>query len=510
MILRIALVFAKADLRRGTRIKHFMTPPHSLQLLSALTPREHCVSIVDEYHRPVDLQLEADLIGISVWTAAAPRAYALADHFRCRGIPVVLGGPHVTVCPHEAKLHADAVVVGEAESVWGRLLADFQQGRLEPVYHGEPLPLDHTPAPDWSPIAPRDYAILSSVATTRGCTRRCDFCYESCRPKPSFRRRPLEAVLREIDARPSPVIAFLDNDIMADRRLADDLLDALAVRRRCWLGMTSIEAADDEALLDRMARSGCRSLFVGFESIVAESLREVHKRCNRVETYLRNVRRIHDRGIMVNGSFVFGFDHDGPDVFEKTVRFGIEAELDTATFTVLTPYPGTALYERLHAEGRITDRDWSHYDTTRVVFQPARMSREELETGYFQAYRDFYRWCSIVHRCRWNEPGFAKRLFLNVAYKRVEPLYGLLGRPLPIGWFRPLFHWYARPFTPARRAKGTASSSSTRKSGPSPSRVAVWPSINEATADELLGLRPVRTRPVAEPCMVSTLKRLTQ
>ena len=451
MSFRIALVFAKADLRRGTRIKHFMTPPHSLQLISALTPREHQVEIIDEYHHPADPQLQADLVGISVWTAAAPRAYALADHYRNRGIPVVLGGPHVTVCPEEAQVHADAIVVGEAESVWRRVLEDLRRGGLKPVYRGEPLPLEHTPAPDWSRIAPNDYAILLSVATTRGCTRRCDFCYESCRPKPSFRRRPLEAILREIDARPYPVIAFLDNDIMADRRLARELLEALAARNRCWLGMTSIEVADDEALLDQMARSGCRSLFVGFESIVAESLQEVHKRCNRVETYLRNVRRIHDRGIMVNGSFVFGFDHDGPDVFARTVRFGIEACLDTATFTILTPYPGTTLHHRLQAEGRIVDRDWSHYDTTRVVFNPAKMSRQELEAGYFHAYREFYSWSSILHRCRWNEPGFAKRLFLNVAYKRVEPFYRLLGQPAAIGWLRPLFHWYARPFTSRRR-----------------------------------------------------------
>ena len=451
MSFRIALVFAQADLRRGTRIKHFMTPPHSLQLISALTPREYQLQIIDEYHHPADPGLHADLVGISVWTAAAPRAYALADHYRSRGIRVVLGGPHVTVCPDEARPHADAIVVGEAESVWRGLLEDARQGRLKTVYHGEPLPLECTPAPDWSRIARNDYAILVSVATTRGCKRRCDFCYESCRPKPSFRRRPLAAVLQEIDARPYPVIAFLDNDLMADRRSARQLLAALAARNRQWLGMTSIEVADDEALLDEMARSGCRSLFVGFESIVAESLQEVHKRCNRVETYLRNVRRIHDREIMVNGSFVFGFDHDGPGVFDETVRFGIEACLDTATFTILTPYPGTALHRRLRAEGRIVDHDWSHYDTTRAVFQPARLSTEELEAGYFRAYRDFYAWPSILHRCRWGEPGFARRLFLNVAYKRVEPLYRLLGRPVPIGWLRPLFHWYARPFSSSPR-----------------------------------------------------------
>jgi len=451
MSLRVVLIFAKADLRRGTRVKHFMTPPHSLQLLSALTPKQHRVTIIDEYHHPARRDLRADLIGISVWTASAPRAYALADHYRHRGIPVVLGGPHTSACLPEAQAHADAVVVGEAESVWQGVLHDAETGQLQPVYYGTPLPLDESPDPDWSVIRDRDYALRIALSTTRGCTRRCDFCLESSRPKPNFRARSLERVLGEIDARPFPVVAFLDNDIMADRGYATKLLTALIPRRRHWLGMTSIETANDEPLLDLMAESGCRSLFVGFESIVPESLQEVHKRCNQVATYERNIRRIHDRGIMINGSFVFGFDHDGPDVFHRTVEFGIANRLDTATFTVLTPYPGTALFRRLEAQGRIFDRDWSHYDTTRAVFTPAGMSPAELEAGYFAAYRGFYSWSSILQRCRPREPGFAKRLFLNVAYKRIEPLYRLLGRPLPMGWLRGLFHWYARPFSSSRQ-----------------------------------------------------------
>jgi radical SAM superfamily enzyme YgiQ (UPF0313 family) len=453
MGLDIVLIFAKADLRRGTRIKHFMVPPHSLQILSALTPAEHRVTIVDEYHRLADPGLTADLVGISVWTASSSRAYKLADHYRRRGIPVVLGGPHVTVCPEEARAHADAIVVDEAEAVWAQVVRDAENGQLRPVYRGTMLHLDETPAPDWSPFHPHDYVIQVALSTTRGCARRCDFCYESCRPKPNFRQRSLEKVLREIDDRPASVISFLDNDITVNKRFARELFTALIPRERRWLGMTSIEVADDEAMLDLMAESGCRTLFVGFESIVPESLSEVHKHCNRVEDYIRNVRRIHDRGIMVNGSFVFGFDHDDGETFDRTVTFGIEACLETATFTVLTPYPGTTLHRRLHAEGRIFDRDWSHYDTTRCVFQPAQMTPQELEVGYYGAYERFYGWPSILRRCRPGEPGFAQRLFLNVAYKRVEPLYGLLGRSFRVGWLRPLFNWYARRYPgPGSRA----------------------------------------------------------
>lgn len=443
--LDITLIFARATLRRGTRIKHFMVPPHGLQILSALTPRQHRVTIVDEYHRLADPDLQADLIGISVWTASSSRAYELADHYRQRGIPVVLGGPHVTIYPQEALAHADAVVAGEAESAWAQVVQDAEAGQLQPLYEGKMLSLEASPAPDWASIRSNHYVLQAAVSTTRGCARRCDFCYESCRPKPNFRQRPLQMVLDEIDAHPAAVVAFLDNDITVNRHFARELLEALIPRKRRWLGMTSIEVADDEDMLDLLARSGCRTLFVGFESIVPGSLREVHKSCNRVADYLRNVRRIHERGIMINASFVFGFDHDDADVFERTIEFGIEACLETATFTVLTPYPGTTLYKRLEAEGRIFDHDWSHYDTTRAVFTPAHMSPQELEAGYFRAYEQFYAWSSILHRCRPGEPGFAKRLFLNTAYKRVEPAYRLLGT-FPIGWLRPLFNWYTTPF----------------------------------------------------------------
>ena len=448
--MNIVLIFAKADLRRGTRIKHFMVPPHGLQILSALTPPGHHVRLVDEYHHLADPHLQADLVGISVWTASSRRAYTLADGYRQRGLRVVLGGPHVSVCPEEAQAHANSVVVGEAEPVWAQLVQDAAAGCLKRRYDGVNVDLDSSPPPDWSAVPAQDYAIQVSLSATRGCARSCDFCFESCRPKPNFRQRSLGSVLAEIDARPFPVVAFLDHDIAINRRYARQLFAALIPRRRWWLGMTSIEAAEDEELLDLMAASGCRSLFVGFESINPDSLAEVHKRCNRVEDYIRNVERIHARGIMINGSFVFGFDHDDTGTFARTVDFGIQARLETATFTVLTPYPGTTLHRRLDAERRIFDRDWAHYDTTRAVFRPARMTPQELEDGYFQAYRRFYAWPAILKRCRPTAAGFARRLFLNLAYKRVEPAYALLGR-FPIGWLRFMFHWYASPYCSFQR-----------------------------------------------------------
>jgi radical SAM superfamily enzyme YgiQ (UPF0313 family) len=445
--MKIALVFAAASLRRGTRLKHFMVPPHCLQILSAITPDQHEVVIHDEYHRLTPASVGADIVGISVWTAAAKRAYQLADAIRSRGVPVILGGPHVTLCPDEAQAHADCVVVGEAEAVWPQVLADAERGRLKRRYAGEALPLSATPDADWASVPASDYVMTASVSTSRGCVNRCWFCFESSRKGVSFRQRPLEMVLREVQAAGSRTVAFIDNDLLADRVYAERLLKALVPMKIQWFGMTTIGAADDERLLDLLAASGCRTLYIGFESVNADCLDEVSKGWNRVETYVRNVKRLHDRDIMVNGSFVFGFDNDGPDVFRRTVAFGIEARLETATFTILTPYPGTLLYRKLDKEGRILDRNWAHYDTTRAVFLPKRMSPERLEAGYFKAYRDFYAWRSIGTRCRLDAPGVAKRLLLNVAYKKIEPAYRLLGRCVSAGWGRPVMDWFSRPNT---------------------------------------------------------------
>ncbi len=443
--MRVALIFAAASLRRGTRLKHFMVPPHGLQILSALTPPEHDVTIYDEYHRLVPETIHADLVGISAWTAAANRAYELADSLRSKGIPVVLGGPHVSIYPDEASSHADCVVVGEAEGTWRTLLQDFERGELKRRYVGDALPLSETPNADWRCVRPADYVLTASVSTSRGCTNRCWFCFESSRKGASFRKRPMDMVLREIESRSSKVVAFLDNDLLADREYAVRLLRALVPLKIRWFGMTTIGAADDEDLLDLLAQSGCRTLYIGFESINRGSLGEVQKSWNKVENYMRNVRRLHDRDIMVNGSFVFGFDNDDSDVFGQTVKFGIDARLETATFTILTPYPGTLLYKKLDSEARIVDRNWAHYDTTRAVYLPKRMSAEELEAGYFQAYRDFYSWNSIFTRCRLREPGSAKRLLLNTGYKKVEPTFSLLGKGLRAGWARPVMNWFAKP-----------------------------------------------------------------
>ncbi|MGD8457465.1 MAG: radical SAM protein [Anaerolineales bacterium] len=443
--MKIVLVFPRADPRRGTKVKNYMTPPYGLQLLAALTPPNHDVVLLDEFHHSIDLHLHADLIGISVWTASSGSAYRLADAFRARKIPVVLGGPHVSVLPDEAAKHADSILIGEAESVWPQLLTDLENGQLSPRYTGNPLPLSETPPARWDVFPERNYVLRNAISTSRGCHFKCEFCYESSRTDSVYRRKPLSQVLSEIDNRPDPLITFLDNDLLGHKQYTRRLLEALLPRQKHWMAMTTIRFADDLEMLALAAAAGCRTLFIGFESLSTDNLHQMGKYQNRVELYARNIQRLHDHDIMVNGSFVFGFDHDKPDVFENTVQFGIKNHLETATFTILTPYPNTGLYRRLQAEGRIFDYNWSHYDTTRVVFNPASMSIQELEAGYFHAYRKFYSLNSILSRSLRPGPGIIQRLALNLAYKRIEPLWKSLNFCIPASWVRPMTYWYMRP-----------------------------------------------------------------
>ena len=336
-------------------------------------------------------------------------------------------------------------MVGEAESVWPQLLADLEVGRLSPTYIGKTLSLSETPPARWDFFSERDYVLRNVISTSRGCHFRCEFCYESSRPDSVYRRKPLEQVLAEIDSRPGPIIAFLDNDLLGHKQYARRLLEALLPRQKYWMAMTTIRFADDLEMVALAAAAGCRTLFIGFESLSIDNLRKMGKRQNRVEFYARNIQRLHDHGIMVNGSFVFGFDNDGPDVFDKTVQFGIKNHLETATFTILTPYPNTGLYRRLQTEGRIFDHNWSHYDTTRVVFEPAGMTVKELEAGYFYAYRKFYSLNSILSRSLRSGAGAFQRLALNLAYKRIEPVWKSFGLGFPPSWVRPMTYWYMRP-----------------------------------------------------------------
>jgi radical SAM superfamily enzyme YgiQ (UPF0313 family) len=365
-----------------------------------------------------------DLVGIQTYISCAGRAYDLAAHWQTRGAKVVLGGLHPTSLPQEALQHADAICIGPAETAWPEILKDFEGGRLKGVYRGR---LDGSaalvPLPRRDLMNPRAYLIHNTIVTSRGCPHSCDFCYKSSFWGPHyFEARPIPEIERELETVEDGLVFFLDDNLLGNRRHARALFDVLRGSGIVWQAAGSLDVARDPAYLDEAYEAGCRSLFVGFESISPENMRANNKAVNATANYLEACRRFHDSGIMINGSFVFGFDCDEPDIFERTVEFAIQGKILTATFHVLTPLPGTRAFERLDAEGRILHRQWEYYDTDHAVFRPLRMTPEQLESGHKRAYQEFLTCSSILHRSL-GLPGAVKRLAYNVAWMKMDPLW---------------------------------------------------------------------------------------
>jgi len=365
-----------------------------------------------------------DLVGIQTYISSASRAYELAKRWRGRGAKVVLGGLHPTSMASEAVQHADAVCVGPAETVWREILDDFQQGRLKRVYRGRcEGSAALVPLPRRDLMNPRAYLLRHTMVTSRGCPHACDFCYKSGFWGPAYYEpRPIAEVQRELSGVDDRLVFFLDDNLLANRPHARAIFDMLRGSGIVWQAAASLDVARDPHYLEEAYRAGCRSLFVGFESLSPENMRGNNKPVNAATDYVDVCRRFHDAGIMINGSFMFGFDCDGPDVFERTVEFAVENKILTASFHILTPLPGTRTFARLEAEGRLLHRNWSLYDTYHAVFRPHRMTAEQLEAGYRRARREFAAWNSILHRSL-GLPGALKRMAYNVAWMKLDPLW---------------------------------------------------------------------------------------
>ena len=386
--------------------------------LAAFVPSSWTVLHVDEVVRPVDFDVQADLVAITFHTPSAPHVYSMAERFRRQGIPVVLGGPHVTLMPDEAQAHADVIFVGEAESTWPQFLRDFESGRHRSRYCStEPPDLDHVPMARKDLFHRRDHT-AGVLFATRGCAYHCDFCTLGVMYQSHVRQRPVDDVAREYASFLGKVIILWDDNIASDLEYAKKLFRALAPHRKWWSSQASIQAAAADEFLELAARSGCKQLFIGLESISQASVNEVHKRFNRVSDYGHAIECIHSHGIAVQAGLVFGFDHDGPEIFRETVDFLEAAGVQNATFNILTPFPGTHLYERLEAEGRILTCDWSKYNgRADVVFRPKRMSPEELLAGYQYANQRFYSLRSVCRRLSRSPVGLPWTLPLNLAYR---------------------------------------------------------------------------------------------
>jgi radical SAM superfamily enzyme YgiQ (UPF0313 family) len=393
-------------------VKYFQLPSLSLQQVAAVTPPGWEVTLIDESQDPVPNGRDFDLVGITAMTHQAARAYEIADQFRSDGVAVIMGGMHPTVMPEEALGHADAVVIGEAESVMAKLLDDYLHGRLEKIYRA-PISQDDTLVIPWSRreiLAGKRYLTTQTVQASRGCPYDCAFCTVTHYFGNRFRYRDPADILAEIRSFPRKFVIFLDDNLLGDPAKARPILEGMAEMGIRWGSQTSLRFAEDRELLKLVARSGCIGLFVGIESVTGPF--SLLAKSAGVSSQADLMKSIRDAGIILETSLIFGFDDHDQSIFEKTLRFVEDCAVSVPTFNLLTPYPGTKLFQQYEQEGRLLHRDWSRYNHAEVVFRPKLMSPEQLYLGWVEARKEAYTWPSILSRV-WKNPG---RRFTNLAY----------------------------------------------------------------------------------------------
>ncbi len=423
-------------------IKYSLFPPLGLATLAGYLRDDDEVTIQDEHVETLDMDDEPDLVVIQVYITSAYRAYELADHYRAKGAHVCLGGLHVTSLPEEAARHADTIFLGPGEDTWPQFLEDFRAGQPGKVYRSTRRTLVGMPPIRRDLIKRHLYLVPNSIVVSRGCPHRCDFCYKEAffTGGRSFYTQTVDAALAEIERLPGRHLFFLDDHLFGNPRFAAALFEGMRGMNRVWQAAATVQSVLRPGLLEKAAEAGLRSLFVGFETLDADNLRQQNKYQNLDRDYNAAIRRLRDLGVMINGSFVFGMDEDDETVFGRTVEWAVGQGIETATFHILTPYPGTALYERMAAQGRITTHNWDLYDTRHAVFRPAKMPPEVLEAGYWRAYREFYRWGAIFQAAVTKETlvGKLRHLAYSGGWKKFEPLWDMVIRARRVSNFVPL------------------------------------------------------------------------
>ena len=398
--------------RRGT----FTLPQMSLAILSALTPPDIEMKVTDELVEDIDFSYPADAVALSVNTANSLRAYEVARIFREKGAKVLMGGIHPSMLPDEAALHADAIVVGEAEGVWPALIEDLRAGGLKPRYESSHPDPSEIPFPRWDTLNAKRYFVPRTFQVSRGCPHGCSFCSSTRFFGMKYRMRPIGSALEELKSYPRRFIVFVDDNIAGNPDYSKELFTAMRPLKKRWVAQSSIDIAKDETLLRLASESGCAGLLIGLESIRYGNKKDV-KKLRALSEYEEMIRRIKRAGIGVHGSFIFGFDDDDLSVFDSTVDFVMRNRLEAANYCKLTPYPGTRLFEAFQKEGRLIHTDWSKYDRYNIVYRPKNLSIDELKQKTDEAYRKTYSLGSILRRCPSVIKSIPYYFALNLSYR---------------------------------------------------------------------------------------------
>lgn len=411
-------------------IKYSLFPPLGLATLAAYLSPDDEIDLQDQHVEELNIDDTPDLVVIQVYITNAYRAYKIADHYRNRGAYVLLGGLHVTSLPEEAAPHADTIFLGPGEETFPQFLKDFRNKRPKKVYVSKTRTLENIPPIRRDLIKRNRYLVPNSIVVTRGCPHHCDFCYKDAfyEGGRGFYTQVVDDALAEIDRLPGSHLYFLDDHLLGNSKFASGLFEGMVGMNRVFQGAATIDSILRGNLIEKAAKAGLRSLFVGFETFSPANLRQSNKKQNLEQDYVKAVQRLHSLGIMINGSFVFGLDDDDKDVFKRTVEWGVKNGITTSTYHILTPYPGTKLFQNMEQSGRILTRNWDLYDTRNVVYQTANLSAQELKQGYDWAYKEFYSWPNIFRASMSHESNKhkLKHFFYSGGWKKFEPVWNFL------------------------------------------------------------------------------------
>lgn len=411
-------------------VKYSLFPPLGLATLAAYLSPDDEIDLQDQHVERLRIDDEPDLVIIQVYITNAYRAYALADHYRAKGAYVLLGGLHVTSLPFEAAPHADTIFIGPGEDTFPKFLSDFKAGHPQKVYRSTVRTLERIPPIRRDLIKRHLYLVPNSIVVTRGCPHHCTFCYKDAffEGGRTFYVQEVDDALAEIDRLPGKHLYFLDDHLLGNARFASALFEGMKGMGRVFQGAATVDSILRGDLIEKAAEAGLRSLFVGFETFSPENLKQSNKKQNLQKDYVKAVNRLHSLGIMINGSFVFGLDSDNKDVFKRTVDWGVQNAITTSTYHVLTPYPGTQLFTEMEAQDRILTRDWDKYDTRTVVYKTHGITADELESGYWWAYKEFYKWNNIF-KASMQHPSHlhkAKHFLYAGGWKKFEAVWNFL------------------------------------------------------------------------------------